>query len=217
MEKERDAKSGATLANEILREPIVGGNQDDNQDQQEAMDIPPIETSTLAGILPTISTNLSSPQTLSGIATATNPASGVGESLRPPSIHEPVPLSAATSQFAQNLPSPSTFYPEFYNGGNNELPSPLTFTGQTPTVGRGERGVFQWPMPGNRTLGPSPLKKAQPTPSEPSGSSEKNDSNNSPLNSPQKRGSAEALEDRKDLTIDTTSSSLKASAKKQKV
>ncbi|KAG2226496.1 hypothetical protein INT45_014240 [Circinella minor] len=44
----------------------------------------------------------------------------------------------APSQFAQNLPSPSVFYPEFYQ--QSELPSPLHFSA-TPTTS----GMFHWP------------------------------------------------------------------------
>lgn len=216
MEKDRDAKSDvATMVKEILRESIVGGNQENIQGQNISMNIPSIESSTLAGILP----SAAPPDPLSGdgIDIENSPAPNAEDFCpqpsppRPPSMQEPAPLSAPTSQFAQNLPSPSTFYPEFYNGGNNELPSPLTFTGQTPTVGRGERGVFQWPMPGNRTVGPSPLKMADPAPSEPSASSEK-DSNMGEPKSPQKRGLGELVKEEEGLVPDENTP-----AKKQKV
>lgn len=59
------------------------------------------------------------------------------------------PPSALPSQFAQNLPSPSTFYPEFYQ--QNELPSPLNFSA-TPT----NPGAFHWPS-NARDYRPSPL------------------------------------------------------------
>ncbi|KAI9247097.1 hypothetical protein EDC94DRAFT_367551 [Helicostylum pulchrum] len=59
------------------------------------------------------------------------------------------PPSALPSQFAQNLPSPSTFYPEFYQ--QNELPSPLNFS-STPT----NPGAFHWPS-NARDYRPSPL------------------------------------------------------------
>ena len=49
------------------------------------------------------------------------------------------PPSALPSQFAHNLPSPSTFYPEFY--GQSELPSPLNFS-STPVSGG---TAFHWP------------------------------------------------------------------------
>lgn len=67
------------------------------------------------------------------------------------------PPSALPSQFAQNLPSPSTFYPEFYQ--QSELPSPLNFSA-TPTAGN----TFHWPPPpssssGGRDYRPSPLAK----------------------------------------------------------
>ncbi|CDS08289.1 Putative MADS-box transcription enhancer factor2D [Lichtheimia ramosa] len=73
------------------------------------------------------------------------------------------PPSALPSQFAQNLFSPSTFYPEFYQ--QNELPSPLNFSA-TPTTTH----AFNWPTPSNnnnsnnnnsnpRDYKPSPLAK----------------------------------------------------------
>ncbi|CAO3633964.1 unnamed protein product [Mucor hiemalis] len=64
------------------------------------------------------------------------------------------PPSALPSQFAQNLPSPSTFYPEFYQ--QNELPSPLNFTA-TPT----NPGAFHWPS-NARDYRPSPLSSMRP-------------------------------------------------------
>lgn len=70
------------------------------------------------------------------------------------------PPSALPSQFAQNLPSPSTFYPEFYQ--QNELPSPLNFS-STPISGGTS---FHWPSargsisgPGVGEYRPSPLAK----------------------------------------------------------
>ncbi|KAI9353949.1 hypothetical protein BD770DRAFT_137547 [Pilaira anomala] len=73
------------------------------------------------------------------------------------------PPSALPSQFAQNLPSPSTFYPEFYQ--QNELPSPLNFS-STPISGGTS---FHWPLtrgsisggsgPGGGEYRPSPLAK----------------------------------------------------------
>ncbi|KAI7867992.1 hypothetical protein BDF14DRAFT_622435 [Spinellus fusiger] len=69
--------------------------------------------------------------------------------IRPHVFAEPAPPSALPSQFAQNLPSPSTFYPEFYQ--QSELPSPLNFSA-TPTT-----GAFHWP-PTTRDYKPSPLK-----------------------------------------------------------
>jgi hypothetical protein len=60
------------------------------------------------------------------------------------------PPSALPSQFAQNLPSPSTFYPEFYQ--QSEIPSPLNFsTSATPTT-----STFHWPS-NARDYRPSPL------------------------------------------------------------
>lgn len=64
------------------------------------------------------------------------------------------PPSALPSQFAQNLPSPSTFYPEFYQ--QNELPSPLNFNA-TPT----NPGAFHWPS-NARDYRPSPLSSMRP-------------------------------------------------------
>ncbi|ORX44257.1 hypothetical protein DM01DRAFT_1340445 [Hesseltinella vesiculosa] len=66
----------------------------------------------------------------------------------PPSAGPP---SALPSQFAQNLPSPSTFYPDFFQ--QSELPSPLNFSA-TPTVGH----AFNWPPP-SKDYKPSPLAK----------------------------------------------------------
>ncbi|KAI8331409.1 hypothetical protein BC941DRAFT_160587 [Chlamydoabsidia padenii] len=61
------------------------------------------------------------------------------------------PPSALPSQFAQNLPSPSSFYPDFFQ--QSELPSPLNFSA-TPTVGN----TFHWP-PASKDYKPSPLAK----------------------------------------------------------
>ncbi|GAA5800807.1 hypothetical protein HPULCUR_006246 [Helicostylum pulchrum] len=69
------------------------------------------------------------------------------------------PPSALPSQFAQNLPSPSTFYPEFYQ--QNELPSPLNFS--TTPISSGTS--FHWPARGSLSgagggeYRPSPLAK----------------------------------------------------------
>ncbi|KAI9322672.1 hypothetical protein BX666DRAFT_647736 [Dichotomocladium elegans] len=84
-------------------------------------------------------------------ATAAEPSTAVG------------PPSALPSQFAQNLFSPSTFYPEFYQ--QNELPSPLNFSA-TPTTAH----AFNWPTPSSsaqtstaRDYKPSPLAKLENT------------------------------------------------------
>ncbi|KAI8639617.1 hypothetical protein BD408DRAFT_421013 [Parasitella parasitica] len=76
---------------------------------------------------------------------------------------EPGPPSALPSQFAQNLPSPSTFYPEFYQ--QNELPSPLNFSSTPITANNHNSGggaisnAFNWPPPApQRDYRPSPLK-----------------------------------------------------------
>ncbi|OBZ91871.1 Myocyte-specific enhancer factor 2D [Choanephora cucurbitarum] len=63
------------------------------------------------------------------------------------------PPSFLPSQFAQNLPSPSTFYPEFYQ--QNELPSPLNFSA-TPT----NPNTFHWPS-NARDYRPSPLSNTR--------------------------------------------------------
>ncbi|KAK4511896.1 uncharacterized protein ATC70_003895 [Mucor velutinosus] len=70
-------------------------------------------------------------------------------SYQPPSALFPPP-SALPSQFARNLPSPSTFYPEFYTH-HNELPSPLFFV-TTPVAG----ASFLWPSRNSSISGPSP-------------------------------------------------------------
>ncbi|CAM0136237.1 unnamed protein product [Umbelopsis sp. WA50703] len=71
--------------------------------------------------------------------------------------NEQNPPSALPSQFAQNLPSPSTFYPEFYQ--QNELPSPINYG--TPNSAKS----FQWPsapMPTQlREYRPSPLARPE--------------------------------------------------------
>jgi len=68
--------------------------------------------------------------------------------------------STLPSQFAKNLPSPSTFYPEFY-ASQAEL-SPIVF--QTPTSAQ-PSSAFAWPIPRERELArvhqPSPLAKGQ--------------------------------------------------------
>jgi hypothetical protein len=69
----------------------------------------------------------------------------------PPQLTAPIaPPSALPSQFAHNLPSPSTFYPEFYQ--QSELPSPLNFS-STPISGSTS---FYWPLSRNPSMsGPS--------------------------------------------------------------
>ncbi|CAO3659729.1 unnamed protein product [Rhizopus stolonifer] len=57
--------------------------------------------------------------------------------------------NSTPSQFAQNLPSPSTFYPEFYK--QSELPSPLNFS-NTPAA----LNTFHWPSSA-KEYRPSPL------------------------------------------------------------
>ncbi|KAF9575919.1 hypothetical protein BGW38_008178 [Lunasporangiospora selenospora] len=75
---------------------------------------------------------------------------------------ESAPISSTLpSHFAKNLPSPSTFYPEFY-ASQTEL-SPIVF-GQTPTSAQ-PSSAFNWPLPRERELArvhqPSPLAKGQ--------------------------------------------------------
>ncbi|KAI9281600.1 hypothetical protein BY458DRAFT_499069 [Sporodiniella umbellata] len=55
----------------------------------------------------------------------------------------------SSTQFAQNLPSPSKFYPEFYK--QSELPSPLNFS-NTPATSN----AFHWPS-NAKEYRPSPL------------------------------------------------------------
>ncbi|CAG8537209.1 12892_t:CDS:2 [Acaulospora colombiana] len=71
-----------------------------------------------------------------------------------PATAEAGPTSALPSQFAQNLPSPSTFFSEFYK--TTELPSPLTF-GNTPTSANPI--AFPWPPRATNAYQPSPLAK----------------------------------------------------------
>ncbi|KAI9357851.1 hypothetical protein BD770DRAFT_364828 [Pilaira anomala] len=79
---------------------------------------------------------------------------------------EPGPPSALPSQFAQSLPSPSSFYPEFYQ--QNEIPSPLNFSNTPVTAhhGQGPNNAFHWPPTTSSNLGqrdyrPSRLKPEQ--------------------------------------------------------
>ncbi|KAI8997473.1 hypothetical protein BDB01DRAFT_735416 [Pilobolus umbonatus] len=67
--------------------------------------------------------------------------------------------SALPSQFAQNLPSPSTFYPEFYQ--QSELPSPLNFS----SASHPSPSSFNWPSNG-RDYKPSPLSRFEGQPPE---------------------------------------------------
>ncbi|KAG9305650.1 hypothetical protein G9A89_022572 [Geosiphon pyriformis] len=91
-------------------------------------------------------------------------------SVRPtPSTSDPGPTSALQSQFTQNLPSPGTFFTEFYK--TPEFPSPLT--GQ---------GVFHWP-PQPRNYQPSPLSKhdnnlGNPAKNRPTPADDEDDDNN---------------------------------------
>jgi hypothetical protein len=62
--------------------------------------------------------------------------------------HRPM-ISSAQQHFAQNLPSPSSFYPHFYQI-QNELPSPLHFA-TTPATATNpnstSNSTFYWPPP----------------------------------------------------------------------
>ncbi|KAI8352231.1 hypothetical protein B0O80DRAFT_427440 [Mortierella sp. GBAus27b] len=63
---------------------------------------------------------------------------------------ESAPMSSTLpSHFAKNLPSPSTFYPEFY-ASQTEL-SPIVF-GQTPTSAQ-PGSAFTWPLPRSKSDG----------------------------------------------------------------
>ncbi|KAI8061869.1 uncharacterized protein B0P05DRAFT_557057 [Gilbertella persicaria] len=79
------------------------------------------------------------------------------QEIHPPQSSSIAPPSALPSQFAHNLPSPSTFYPEFYQ--QSELPSPLNFS-STPVSGGTS---FHWPSRNQGTntneYKPSPLAK----------------------------------------------------------
>ncbi|CAG8495751.1 1557_t:CDS:2 [Paraglomus occultum] len=82
------------------------------------------------------------------------PMASMPLSTRPtPTTADAGPASAITSsQFGPNLPSPSTFFNEFYK---SELPSPLAFS-QTPTSA--QTSAFHWP-PHRPQHQPSPLAK----------------------------------------------------------
>ncbi|CAG8508266.1 4532_t:CDS:2 [Dentiscutata heterogama] len=76
------------------------------------------------------------------------------QSSRPtPTTSDAGPTSGLVSQFT-SLPSPSTFFSEFYKTA--ELPSPITFS-NTPTSA--SPGAFPWPIPRNYQHQPSPLAK----------------------------------------------------------
>ena len=64
------------------------------------------------------------------------------------------PTSALPSQFAQNLPSPFSIYPEFLQ--QNELPSPLNFSA-TPTTS----SAFHWPAASSSSSGPQVMSSAR--------------------------------------------------------
>ncbi|KAG0166484.1 myocyte enhancer factor [Apophysomyces sp. BC1034] len=62
--------------------------------------------------------------------------------------HQHNRTSAALSlQFAQNLPSPSTFYPDYYTQPHELLPSPFNFNMMTPTTTSSTS--FSWPSSTN--------------------------------------------------------------------
>ncbi|CAO3600541.1 unnamed protein product [Absidia cylindrospora] len=103
-------------------------------------------TTTTTSAAATVATTTSSS---SGTTSTTAGRTGTGQDEPGPSSAGPP--SALPSQFAQNLPSPSSFYPDFFQ--QSELPSPLNFSA-TPTVGN----TFHWPPP-SKDYKPSPLAK----------------------------------------------------------
>ncbi|SAM00871.1 hypothetical protein [Absidia glauca] len=110
---------------------------------------PAESSSSLDKATTTTTSSAAATTTTSAIATAAaTGTSGGNDESGPPSAGPP---SALPSQFAQNLPSPSSFYPDFFQ--QSELPSPLNFSA-TPTVGN----TFNWPPP-PRDYKPSPLAK----------------------------------------------------------
>ncbi|KAK9760720.1 hypothetical protein K7432_014957 [Basidiobolus ranarum] len=122
----------------------------------ESKKSPPVQPISPPADLNSSQTNINSPQPTSAHSPVTmREAQSITSGQILPAIRtqdSTKPASATMSQFAQNLPSPSTFYPEFYNQ-SNELLSPLTVNA-TPTSG----GTFHWPLP-PRVLHPSPLSK----------------------------------------------------------
>ncbi|OAD79984.1 hypothetical protein PHYBLDRAFT_157411 [Phycomyces blakesleeanus NRRL 1555(-)] len=88
-----------------------------------------------------------------------SPATTPGGGEKRPKLRVQIPESAEDAAGRKPTehntnPSPSTFYPEFYQ--QNELPSPLNFSA-TPTA---NPGTFNWP-PISRDYRPSPLVKVE--------------------------------------------------------
>ncbi|KAJ1962997.1 Myocyte-specific enhancer factor 2D [Dipsacomyces acuminosporus] len=109
----------------------------------------------------------------------------VNTSTRNNALNEPGPQTAMLIEFAQNLPSPSTFYPSMYQ--QSESFSPLEF-GTTPIIGPQHASPFQWPLPPSVSSSraphqPSPLKRSVVTKDSLQASPESTD-----LPSPRKRG-----------------------------
>ncbi|KAF9285754.1 myocyte enhancer factor [Mortierella alpina] len=180
-----DEKSESLLGNlsEVKSEPLQSDNQPtDDTSAAAPASVPAVSTS----MLPASAAGATSPvlSPTNGIkkpklrvqipmegnkennATLTDAMIKAEESSELPPIQkrplESAPISSTLpSQFAKNLPSPSTFYPEFY-ASQAEL-SPIVF-GQTPTSAQ-PSSAFAWPVPRERELSrvhqPSPLAKGQ--------------------------------------------------------
>ncbi|KAF7723124.1 myocyte enhancer factor [Apophysomyces ossiformis] len=90
-----------------------------------------------------------------------------------PSVLQQQPVRNSTTlslQLTHSLPSPSTFYPDFYPPQHEFLPSPFNFTMMTPTTTNSN--VFNWPPPPNARQTPvkqmdSPSKRKLSDPSQP--------------------------------------------------
>ncbi|KAG2175918.1 hypothetical protein INT44_000396 [Umbelopsis vinacea] len=115
----------------------------------------PSETSEKPVIKPEVDEGIARKGTDDMLPMSTQPPSATAMRATGNTANESGPPSALPSEFAQNLPSPSTFYPEFYQ--QSELPSPLNFSATPRESGR----AFHWPAPGGRDYNykPSPLAK----------------------------------------------------------
>ncbi|ORX53668.1 hypothetical protein DM01DRAFT_1322681 [Hesseltinella vesiculosa] len=71
------------------------------------------------------------------------------------------PISTGQQAFAQNVPSPSSFYPNFYQI-QNELPSPLQFA-TTPSSSTYNHS-FHWPLPPPSSARKDPPSLKRPSP-----------------------------------------------------
>ncbi|PVV04783.1 hypothetical protein BB560_000707 [Smittium megazygosporum] len=80
--------------------------------------------------------------------------------------------SSAIIEFAQNLPSPGTFYPELYR--HTEIPSPMNF-GTTPVLASNNAGSVYWPTKpvekSTQALQTSQTSKNPQNPQKPQGAS----------------------------------------------